>query len=458
MSRQNGKQADIAVIAPNSVEAEEALLGAVLINPEAYVWVHGLVEVADFFIVRHGWIWDAIARLHARREAIDNLTVAEELRRVGQLEEAGGPAYLTRLITLTPTSIHADAYAQVVARAALRRRLLAYAGEVAKLAHDEALETPVLMERVYQDMLTLDDARAAGGGLQPFRRALDNLYAQLETRYAAPERTHNFATGFTDLDKHLGGVEPDEFVLIAARPGVGKSIMLMNIAEHAVRTGKVVALFSLEMADIQLARRALSGASGVNSHGLRTGRVTADEYTRAMGGLTRLNDELGDNLYIDHRGGLTPAQIRAEALRLRALRGRVDAVLIDYTQLIKVLDRNKRYEEVTAISIAMKALAREMNCPVIAAAQLSRALEQRGEKRPQLSDLRDSGQLEQDADIVLGLYLDAMYDRDTADVNVLEVIVLKFRNGPTGTVKLFFDRNAMRFRDLETRRVDLATL
>ncbi len=442
---------DSARIAPHSVEAEEAVLGSILINPEALLDVSSFLQAEDFFIVRHGWIWEAIQRLHARREAVDYLTVIEELRNADQLEEAGGPAYLTYLINNTPTSIHAEAYGRIVERAALRRRLLDAAGEIAKLAHDEDAEIDQVIDQAEAALFAATERRLIHE-LVPIGAVMTDYYDQVEYLYTHQDETHGVPTGFTDLDKLLGGMQKSDLLIIAGRPGMGKSSWLISAALNAARHGQQVAIFSLEMSNEQLVQRLIAMETGINSQRLRLGQLTADEWGRFVQAAERLSKL---HIYLDDTPALSALQLRTKCRRLWAQTG-LDLVVVDYLQLMTSGARvDNRVQEISLISMGLKQLAREVKVPVLAAAQLSRAVEQRQDKRPQLSDLRESGSIEQDSDVVMFIYREDMYDEDTEKANVAEIIVAKHRNGPTGSVELFFKKELTQFTDLYTRKVSL---
>ncbi len=441
-------------IAPHSVEAEEAVLGSILINPEILLDIAPHVGAEDFFLVRHRWIWEAVQRLHARREAVDYVTVIEELSSTGQLEETGGPAYITYLVNNTPTSIHAETYARVVERTATRRRLLNAADEIVTLAHDEESEIEQVIDNAESALFAATE-RHLLHELVPIKEAMGDYYERIEYLYTHQDETHGVPTGFTDLDRMLGGMQRSDLLIIAGRPGMGKSSWLLSTALNAARYGQRVAVFSLEMSNEQIVQRMIAAETGINSQKLRLGRLEPEEWERFVQAADRLSKL---HLYLDDTPALTVMQLRTKCRRQYAQNG-LDLVIIDYLQLMHAGTRvDNRVQEISMISMGLKHLARELNIPMMAAAQLSRAVEQRQDKHPLLSDLRESGSIEQDSDVVMFIYRDEVYNEDTEKPNVAEIVIAKHRNGPTGTVDLYFKKELTQFTDLLTRTVNLDAL
>ncbi|MBN1287915.1 MAG: replicative DNA helicase [Anaerolineae bacterium] len=440
--------------APHSVEAEEAVLGSILINPETLLDVNSVLSADDFFIIRHRWIWEAIQRLHLRREAIDYLTVVRELDAHHKLEDVGGPAYLTYLINNTPTSIHAETYARTVVRIATRRRLLAAAGEIAELAYEEETEIEEVIDSAESALLTATE-RHISRELTPIDEVISNYYDRVEYLYTHQDETHGVPTGFTDLDRMLGGMQRSDLLVVAGRPGMGKSSWLISAALNAARYGSRVAVFSLEMSNEQVVQRIIAAETGLNSQQLRLGHLSPDDWERFIQAADRLSKL---NVYLDDTPALSITQLRTKCRRQWAQTG-LDLAIVDYLQLMNAGQRvDNRVQEISMITMGLKQIAREMNLPMLAAAQLSRAVEQRQDKRPLLSDLRESGSIEQDSDVVMFLYRDEMYNDDTEKPNIAEVIVAKHRNGPTGAVELFFKKELTQFTDLYRRQRDLNAL
>ncbi len=417
---------------PHSRQAEESLLGAILIHPAMFELVAGQVQAGDFHIHRHRWIWQAIVGLRTNGREIDILTVAEALAQAGHLDECGGPAYLTGLINATPTSLHAEDYAALVEQLAVRRRLLEYAGQVAKLAYDQERPLENVLEQAGQALLAAS-ARPADPDARPLGEIVAEIYAQAG-QSPAPG---GLSTGFAELDKILGGLRPGGLFILAARPGLGKTSFVLNVAlRAALQQRKRVAIFSLEMTAEELGLRLLAQYSALPMERIRSGRLLEEEWStlgRAVEALQALELRVNDSPM------LHPAGLRAACLRLQALHG-LDLVVLDYLQLMHGGERfSNRQEEVSYISRSLKALAKELQAPVLAAAQLSRAVEQRADRLPQLADLRESGSIEQDADVVMFL------QRDELQPSLVRLSVAKHRSGPTGQVNLVFQGGLARF-------------
>jgi replicative DNA helicase len=440
---------------PHNREAEEAVVGAVLINPEVYYDVAQFLQADDFYIHRHRWIWEAFQRLHEGRIPVDLLTVAEELDRMGQLAEVGGPAYLTALVNQVPTSLHAEAYGRSVEQAAIRRRMINAANQIAALAYDQESGIETVMTEAEKAVFTVSERRLRHD-LQPIKQVLSEYYDRIDEISQRPEEIFGVPTGFIDLDRMLGGLQPSDLLIIAGRPGQGKSGFLLSAAKNAALTHKKhVAIFSLEMSNEQVAQRLVAQETGIDSQRLRTGKLNQDEWPH----FTQAIEVLGDtHLFLDDTPAITPLQLRTKCRRLHMEHG-IDLILVDYLQLMGGDQRTEnRVQEVSYISRNLKVLARELNVPVLAAAQLSRAVEQRSDKRPVLSDLRESGSLEQDADIVMFIYRPDQYEKDTVKQNVAEIIIAKHRNGPVGSVELIFRESLAKFENAATRRDDLKEL
>lgn len=437
---------------PHHREAEEAVIGAVLINPEVYYDLAQFLQADDFYIHRHRWIWEAFTRLHEQRIPIDLLTVAEELERAGHLAEVGGPAYLTALLNQTPTSLHAEAYGRMVEAAAIRRRMLAAANQIASLAYNQQEGIENVLAEAEKSIFNVSERRLRRD-VQPISQALSEYYDRIDELARRPEEIFGVPTGFIDLDRLLTGMQPSDLLIIAGRPGQGKSGFLLSVARNAALLHKKhVAIFSLEMSNEQVVQRLLAQETGIDSQRLRNGKLTDEEWPL----LTHAIEVLGDtHIYLDDTPAITPLALRTKCRRLHMEFG-LDLILLDYLQLMGGdMRAENRVQEVSYISRSLKALARELNVPILAAAQLSRAVEQRTDKRPVLSDLRESGSLEQDADVVMFIYRPDQYEKDTAKQNVAEIIVAKHRNGPTGSVELVFLSHLAKFVDAATRRIDL---
>ncbi len=389
---------DIRIQPPHSVEAEEAVLGSILINPDSLFEVASFLKAEDFYIVRNGWVWEAIVSVHDRNEQIDYLTVVEELRQQNRLEDAGGPAYITYLINHTPSTLYTETYGRIVERTALRRRMLNAASEIARLAHEEDVDINDVIDRSEAALFSVTERRLRTE-LVPIRNALNEYYDRVEYLYNQEIESLGVPTGFTDLDRLLGGFQKSDLLIVAGRPGMGKTSWLLSVALNAARAGARVAIFSMEMSNEQIVQRLVSSETGINTHNLRLGQLDEREwglFVNATGNLGKLS------IYLDDTPALTPIQLRAKCRRLYSEFG-LDLIMIDYLQLMTAGGghSDNRVQEISFISRNLKQIARELNVPLLAAAQLSRAVEQRQDKRPQLSDLRESGCLAGDTLIQL---------------------------------------------------------
>ena len=442
--------APVAPGVPHSREAEEAVVGAVLINPEVYYDVAQFLQGDDFYIHRLRWIWDAFTRLHESRPPVDLLTVSEELARMDQLAEIGGPAYLTSLVNQVPTSLHADAYGHVVEAHSLRRKLLNAANSVATMAYDEETGIDDVMDEAEKAIFGVSERRMTHD-VQPIKQVMSTVYDTIDELSKRDEEFFGVPTGFIDLDRLLSGLQDSDLLIIAGRPGQGKSGFLMSVARNAaVIHKKHVAIFSLEMSNEQVAQRMISQETGIDSQRLRTGKLNDDEWPKFTHSIEMFSDT---KLFLDDTPAVTPLQLRTKCRRLHMEYG-LDLVIIDYLQLMgSEAHNNNRVQEVSYISRSLKVLARELNVPVLTAAQLSRDVEQRSDNRPVLSDLRESGSLEQDADIVMFIYRPDQYEKETTKQNVAEIVVAKHRNGPVGSVELIFRPNLAKFENAATRKV-----
>jgi replicative DNA helicase len=435
-------------LVPHNVEAEEAVLGSLLIDPEALFRVTPFLKADDFYLQKNAWIYEAILALHERREPVDFVTLCDELERREQLEGIGGAAYVTQLINVVPSAIHVEAYGHIVEQAAVRRRLINVASRIAQLAYQEAEDIDQTVDRAEQELFSVSQRRITRD-LAPIQDIIRRYYDRIEYLYAHQGEPLGVPTGFVDLDRILGGFQRSDLVFIAARPSVGKTSLCLSMAQHAAHFGKHVAIFSLEMSNEQIVQRMVSAETGIDSQRLRVGDLREDEWPLFVQATGKLSDV---PIFIDDTPSISVLQLRTKARRLQSEHG-IDLIFIDYLQLMTGDVRSEnRVQEVSYISRSLKGLARELDVPVVAASQLSRAVEQRSDKRPILADLRDSGSLEQDADVVMFIYRDEMYNPDTEQKNIADIIVAKHRNGPTGTVQLFFRNRLAQFLDAETRR------
>lgn len=438
---------------PHMREAEEAVLGAVLVNPEVFYDVAHFLSPDDFYLHRNRWVWEAFTALTEGRNPIDVLTVSEELERNNRLEEIGGPAYLAALISNVPTSLHAEAYGHIVEETATRRRLLDVANQIARLAHQSEMQIEDVVNDAEKAVFGVSERRLTHQ-LQPIKQVLSVYYDRIDYLARHQDESLGVPTGFIDLDRLLGGLQPSDLLIIAGRPGQGKSGFCLSIAKNASQLHKKhVAMFSMEMSNEQLVQRLVSQETAIDSQRLRLGDLRDDEWPIFTQAVSALGET---HIFLDDTPALTPLQLRTKCRRLHMEFG-LDLVVVDYLQLMTGDSRiDNRVQEVSYISRNLKVLARELNVPVLAAAQLSRAVEQRADKRPVLSDLRESGSLEQDADVVLFIYRPDQYDTQVVKENVAEIVVAKHRNGPVGSVELVFRKSLAKFENAETRHIEFS--
>ena len=446
---------------PHDVEAEDAIVASLLVDSEAIHHVAPIVKPEDFFREKNAWAYAACLALFDRNEAINQVTVAHELARRERLEEIGGAAYLSRLVAELPTAVGVEHYARIVKRDAIYRQLIQRSAQIAQMAYQGGPDLEGALVRAEGLILNL----RGGERLRDFvhiSEVLDNYWEQAGSEAEGPRFQGHVRTGFVDLDTLLGGLKHSDLIVLAARPSIGKTSLGLNVARNAaVGQGGRVAIFSLEMAAEQLAQRLLASESGVDSTRLRLGEHTEREERRLMHALGTLAQA---EIYIDDTAVPTVMEIQSKAKRLHREKG-VDLVVVDYMQLIRGEGRNdNRVQEVGYISRALKGLARELDVPVIAVSQLSRAPELRTPHIPQLSDLRESGSIEQDADVVMFIYREDLYVAkeqwqashpeaagDAYPAGIAQIIVAKHRNGPTGSVHLRFRQRVARFEDLLVR-------
>lgn len=440
-------------LAPANVEAEEAVLGALLINPAAIHRVATRLRVEDFSRPAHARIYEAILNVYGRQQVVDPVTVKTELERLGVLEEVGGQAYLIQLQTRTWTSAHAEHYASLVEHAALRRRLIGAGTQIADLAYREAGLSPAeLIDRAEALLFQVSDSQTHRD-LLPIVQVIHEYHEKLERLGEGRDDDGSIKTGFKALDFALGGLRGSDLVIVAGRPGTGKTSWLLTVAAQVASTGRTVAIFSLEMSAEQLLERLIAARTQIPAREFRRGRLGSPAdfplVVRAIGKLAELP------LYIDDTAGLTPFEMRTKARRLHTEHG-VDLICLDYLQLMNAgRSLENRVQEISLISRSLKSLARELNVPIIAASQLSRAVERRTDKAPLLSDLRDSGSIEQDADIVIFLHHDAQMSGPNENESVCRLHIAKHRHGPVCAVDLCFVKHQTQFRDVPLGPPDL---
>jgi replicative DNA helicase len=436
-------------IPPQSIEAEQAVLGAVFLDPSALTLASEILIPEDFYRAAHQKIFHAMLRVADKGEPVDLVTVTAELADTQQLEEVGGVSYLSELADSVPTAANVEYYARIVEEKSVLRRLIRTATSIAQDGYTREDEVDVLLDEAERKIMEISQ-RKHSGTFKNIKDVLVQTYDNIEMLHNRKGEVTGIPTGFTELDRMTSGFQRSDFIIVAARPSVGKTAFALNIAQNvATKANENVAIFSLEMSAQQLVMRMLCAEGNINAQNLRTGKLTPEDWgklTMAMGSLSNAG------IYIDDTPSIRVSDIRAKCRRLKQESG-LGMVVIDYLQLIQGSGRNRenRQQEVSEISRSLKALARELEVPVIALSQLSRSVEQRQDKRPMMSDIRESGSIEQDADIVAFLYRDDYYNKDSENKNIIEIIIAKQRNGPVGTVQLAFIKEYNKFVNLERR-------
>ena len=442
------------LVPPQNLEAEEAVLGSILLEQDSIISVMEFLVPDDFYRVAHQLIFAAMIELNQNSEAIDPITVSEKLRQKNQIDNVGGEAGIIELLDKVPTAANVEFYTQIVLEKSTRRKLIKTSTNIVKNAYQEDETIANVLDTAERDILSVSEGRNKAGFI-PIRDVLHDAYESLEERSKNNGEVTGIATGYIGLDRMTSGLHADELIILAARPSVGKTAFVLNIAKNvAVNLNETVAIFSLEMGAESLVERIICSHASINAGHLKTGKLTDEEYTQyfvATGVLAEAP------IYIDDTPGIRGSEIRARCRRLKQERNNLGLVVIDYLQLIEGNGKESRQQEVSEISRNLKKLAKELKVPVIALSQLSRGVEQRQDKRPIMSDIRESGSIEQDADIVAFLYRDDYY-RQEPDENgqvpevepnsTIEVIIEKNRSGPRGTVELNFMKEFNKFTNL----------
>ncbi|MGB6451071.1 MAG: replicative DNA helicase [Steroidobacteraceae bacterium] len=432
---------------PHSIEAEQAVLGGLLIAPAAWDHVADVVRSEDFYRPDHRLIFDGIGALAASGKPCDVVTVSEYLERIGRLEDAGGLAYLGTLARDTPTAANVRAYAEIVRERSLLRQLITVGTDIASsVFNNEGSSARDLVDRAEQGVFEIAEEGFRGrDGAVAVRALLPGIIDQIDELHTNPDKPRGLNTGFADFDKLTGGLRPGDLVIVAGRPSMGKSALAVNIAEYAAVNPSIrasVAIFSLEMPSDQVVTRMLSSIGSVPLGSLRSGRISDEDWVRITGATSQLSEA---KIFIDETPALTPTELRARARRVKREHG-LGLVVVDYLQLMQVPGtKENRATEIAEISRGLKALAKELAVPVIALSQLNRSVEQREHKKPVMSDLRESGAIEQDSDIILLIYRDEVYNKDTTKKGIAEIDVAKHRNGEIGTFLLTFQGQYTRF-------------
>lgn len=440
---------------PQNLEAEQAVLGAIFLEPSSLTVASEILIPEDFYRLAHQKIFAVMLKLSDSGKAVDLITVTEELAAADILEDVGGVSYLSELAGSVPTAANIQFYAKIVEEKSILRRLIRTATEIAQDGYQREDEVDELLNEAEKKIMEIS-SRKTTGGFQSIKDVLIRTYDNIEMLHNRAGDVTGLATGFVELDKMTAGFQRNDLIIVGARPSMGKTAFALNIAQNvATKTGENVAIFSLEMGAEQLVMRMLCAEGNIDSQRLRTGTLTDEDWgklTMAMGSLSNAG------IYIDDTPGVRVQDIRSKCRRLKQEHG-LGMVIIDYLQLILGSGKSSdnRQQEVSEISRSLKQLARELEIPVIALSQLSRGVEQRQDKRPIMSDIRESGSIEQDADIIAFLYRDDYYNKDSENQNIIEIIIAKQRNGPTGTVSLAFLKEYNKFVNLE-RRYDDASI
>lgn len=432
---------------PQNIEAEQAVLGAMLISQEAIAETAQILTPVDFYREAHRIVYETILDLTNKNQAVDNLTVIEQLNKSGQLEKVGGIAFVTALANTVPTAANVIFYAKIVKEKSLMRRLINTATAIATMGYEDSEDADIIIDKAEKMILELASNRKTSD-FTPIKQIVIDTFSKIEGLYESKGGLTGLSTGFKDLDRLTTGLQPSDLILVAARPSMGKTAFTLNIASHvAIKENKPVALFSLEMSKEQLMQRMLCAEGLIESQRLRVGDLDEQDWQKLIAAADKFSKA---PLYIDDTPGISIMELRSKARRLQQEKG-LSLILIDYLQLMQgrsTKGNDNRQQEISEISRSLKSLARELNVPVIALSQLSRSVESRQIKKPMLSDLRESGSLEQDADIVIFLYREDYYNAETENKNITDVIIAKHRNGPVDSIQLFFHKQFTKFADL----------
>ncbi len=444
------KKADTGRIPPQNLDAEKSLLGAILIDEEIIADVAELAHPSDFYDKQHGIVYGGMLRLYEHHKPVDLLTLTEELKKKDELDAIGGSAFLTELTNYVPSAAHARSYAELVASKAVRRRLIKASADISELGFDEDTTTQELLERAEAELFSVSD-QSLKQDLVSLESILTESFDRIEELHRNKGQLRGIRTGYRDLDNMTAGLQRSDLIILAARPAMGKTTLVTNLAYNVATIAKQpVLFFSLEMSKEQLVDRMLADASGVDSWNIRTGNLSDDDF----GKLSEAMGEMAEApIYIDDTPGLSVLEMRTKARR-KHHEAPLGLIIVDYLQLMQASGNHNgnRVQEVSEISRGLKLIARELNVPLIALSQLSRSVESRTPPIPQLADLRESGSIEQDADIVSFIYRPGYYEPDNPEVkNITELIIAKHRNGPVGKVHLYFHPERLRFMSLDKR-------
>ena len=447
-SRSKDSQIESLKVPPHSLEAEQSVLGGLMLDNEAWDRVAEKVVAKDFYRRPHQLMFATMAKLTESSSPIDLVTLAEALEMAGKLDDVGGFAYIAEIAKNTPSASNVAAYAEIVRERAVMREMIAVANEIAEAGFDpQGRKAAELLDMAESRVFKIAESRTnSNEGPQNLTTILTKTVEKIEQLFNNPhDGVTGVDTGYTDLNKMTAGLQPSDLIIVAARPSMGKTTFAMNLCEHAALTqDKPVVIFSLEMPADQIMMRMLASLSRVNQTKIRTGQLEDEDWARISGTMGMLVDR--GKLYVDDSSGLTPTDVRSRSRRIAREHGGISLIMVDYLQLMQVpgLSENRTLE-IAEISRSLKALAKELQCPVVALSQLNRSLEQRADKRPVNSDLRESGSIEQDADLIMFIYRDEVYNDDSPDKGTAEIIIGKQRNGPIGRIRLTFQGQFSRF-------------
>ena len=435
---------DINRIPPHSVESEQSILGSIILDKDAIITVAETINPSDFYKEAHKIIYESMLSLNSNNEPIDLITLIEELRKEGHLDNIGGISYLTSLSTIVPTTSNVKYYANIVKEKSVMRQLIKASNEIINLGYDASTDVQEILNKAEKSIFDISQEKS-GDDIQPINAVLQDTFDMIEKLCTEKKEVTGITTGFKDLNKKINGLQRTDLILLAARPAMGKTAFSLNLVQNAALKGDAsVAVFSLEMSKEQLVQRMLSAQSNVELSKIKTGTLGESDWPRIIDGMAVLSEA---KIFIDDTPGIKISEIRSKCRRLKMEKG-LDLILIDYLQLMEGEGKNEnRQQEIAKISRSLKILAKELDCPVVALSQLSRSPELRKDHRPILSDLRESGSIEQDADIVMFLYIDEYYHDDSEKKNIGEVIVAKNRHGETGNVELVWFGQVQKFAD-----------
>lgn len=434
---------------PHSAEAEQSIIGGLMLDNQVWDKISSKLCDTDFYRTEHRILFRAVQELAKKEQPFDVVTLLDTLKSNNELDDAGGETYLFELANNTPSVANVNAYADIVREKSVQRQLIGVATEIADSAYNPVGRgVSELLDLAETKVFAIGEQTGGDGGPENIKSILVRAVEKIDALYHSGDAITGMATGLSRLDEMTSGLQPSDLVIVAGRPSMGKTTLVMNMAEHAaIQSGKPVLVFSMEMPSDSLAMRMMSSLGRIDQHRIRTGKLEDDDWPRVTSAVHMLSEA---PLFIDDTPAMSPAEMRARARRLAKEHGSVGLIVVDYLQLMKVpgFGAESRTAEISEISRSLKALAKELHCPVIALSQLNRSLEQRADKRPVMSDLRESGAIEQDADLICFIYRDEVYNEDSPDKGTAEIIIAKQRNGPIGRVRVAFIGKYTRFEDL----------